>query len=158
MQEQRRQHRRTRLIRTSVIRAAAVLTAAVVLLAACGGDSGGSGAGTGYTLHTLIVNASEVDVVISYTGTEPADDITLPTCTAELLDFPLADPFSIAIDGETVLDSEADLPDGLPNDGGSDLIVELDVAKDGTKSFDRVRPGSGLTKPGKASYCPSLPG
>jgi hypothetical protein len=63
----------------------------------------------------------------------------------------------IAIDGETVIDSDVDLPDGIPNDGESDLIVRIDVAKDGTLSFDEVRPGSGLQKPSRAGYCPSLP-
>ena len=154
------QRRRPGPIRSSVIRAVAALTATVVLLAACGGGAGPSAAGGGYTLHTLIINASAADVVISYTGDVPADDITLPTCTAELLDFPLADPFSIAIDGEMVLDTAVEYPDGLPNSdqGGSDLIVELDVAKDGAKSVNgKVRPGSGLTQPSKAAYCPSLP-
>lgn len=155
MQEQRHERRRPRPIRSSIIRAAAALTASVLLLSACGGDGGGDGAGTGFTLHALIVNASASDVVVSYEG---VDDITVATCSAEVLDLPLSDPFVVSLDGDAVLDSDRDLPDGLPNDGGSDLIVEITVPKDGAASFDRVRPGSGLSKPGKASYCPSLPG
>ena len=159
MHDERMQRRRPSPIRPSAIRAVAAVTAAMLLLAACGTDEGGGGGGGGgnYTLHTLIINASTADAVVHYTGAA-ADDVTLPTCTAELIDFPLADPFTIEINGDTVLDSDADLPDGLPNEGQSDLIVELDVAADGTKSFDKVRPGSGLTKPSKAAYCPSLPG
>lgn len=156
MQEQRHERRRPRPIRSSMMRAAAALTASVLLVSACGGDSGGSGGGdTGFTLHALIVNASAADVIVSYEG---ADDVTLPTCSAVVHDFPLTDPFVVSLDGEVVLDSDRDLPDGLPNDGESDLIVGITIPKDGAATFDRVRPGSGLSKPGKASYCPSLPG
>lgn len=155
MQEQRHERRRPGSIRSSIVRAAAALTASVLLLSACGGDSGGDGGGTGHKLHTLIVNASAADVVVSYEG---VDDITLPTCSAILQDFPLSDPFVVSLDGDAVLDSDRDLPNGLPNDGQSDLIVEIMIPKDGAASFDKVRPGSGLTKPSKAAYCPSLPG
>jgi hypothetical protein len=155
MEEARMQRRRPRPIRASVWRAAAALTATVVLLAACGGDAGPSAGTTGFTLHTLIVNASAADVTITYTGSA---DKKLLTCTAELIDYPLVDPFVLAIDGDTVIDTAVALPDGLPNAGQSDLIVEVDVAKDGKKTFDKVQPGSGLTKPSKAAYCPSLPG
>lgn len=146
--------RRSRPIRSSVMRAAAALTATVVLLAACGGDAGPSGGGTGFILHTLIVNASAADVTVTYTGSA---DKKLLTCTAELIDYPLVDPFVLAIDGDTVIDSAA-LPSGLPNEGQSNLVVEVDIDKDGKKTFDSVRPGSGLAKPGKSAYCPSLPG
>jgi NAD(P)H-hydrate repair Nnr-like enzyme with NAD(P)H-hydrate epimerase domain len=140
----------------SILRATAALTATGLLLAACGGD-GGDGATAGSVLHALIINASDADVTVSYTGAD-APDVTQATCSADLHDFPLADPFTIAIDGKTVLDSDVDLPDGIPNDGASDLIVSITIAKDGTASFDRVRPGSALTKPSKAAYCPTMPG
>jgi len=142
----------------TVPRFAAMLTATAILLAACGGDTGGGNGGTGSILHALIVNASDADLTISYTGEAPAADETQATCSADTHDFPLSDPFTIAIDGKTVIDSEKDLPDGLPNQGESDLIVRIDVAKDGTATFDRVRPGSGIQKPSKAAYCPTLPG
>ena len=64
---------------------------------------------------------------------------------------------TVAVNGETVIDSDADLPDGIPNNGESDLIVRVDVAKDGTTKFDKVRPGSGMQKPSRAGYCPGLP-
>lgn len=153
MVEERMRRRRSRPIRSS-IRATAALTAAVLLLAACGGDPIPSAGGKGFLLHTLIVNASAADVTISYTGSA---DKKLPTCTAELIDFPIADPFVLSIDGSKVIDSAVALPNGLPHAGQSDLVVEIDVAKDGKKTFDSVRPGSGLTKPGKSAYCPSLP-
>ena len=156
MEELRTRRRGSRPIRFTIARAAAALTATVVLLAACGGDGGG-GDTTGSVLHALIVNASPADVTVSYTGAEPAEDVTQATCSADTHDYPLSDPFTIAIDGETVLDSDIDLPDGLPNFGESDLIVRIDVAQDGSLSFDRVRPGSGIQKPSKAAYCPQLP-
>jgi hypothetical protein len=152
------QRMRSRLRRPSrsILRAAAALTATVVLLAACGGD-GGDGTTSGAVLHALIVNASAADVTVSYTGADAAD-VTQKTCSADIHNFPLADPFTIAVDGKTVLDSAADLPDGIPNQGESDLIVRIDIAEDGTASFDRVRPGSDIGKPSKAAYCPTLPG
>jgi hypothetical protein len=156
MEEQRTWRRRPRPTRFTMVRAAAALTATLVLLAACGGDGGGNGT-TETVLHALIVNASPKDVTVSYTGAEPAEDVTQATCSSDTHDFPLSDPFSIAIDGETVLDTAVDLPEGLPNFGESDLIVRIDVAKDGSLSFDRVRPGSGIQKPSKAAYCPQLP-
>lgn len=133
----------------------AALAATAVLLAACGGDGGGDGA-SDFTLHALIVNASDADVTVTYTGAE-AQDVTQATCSADIHNFPLSDPFTIAVDGETVLDSDADLPEGLPNQGESDLIVRVDIDKEGAATFDRVRPGSDIGKPSKAAYCPTLP-
>jgi hypothetical protein len=161
MGNMRSRRRRSRPIGLTVPRAAAILTATAILLAACGGDGGGNGGGNGGTasvLHVMVVNASDAEVTISYTGQEPAEDQTQATCSADTHDFPVSDPFTIAIDGKTVLDSDVDLPDGIPNQGESDLIVRIDVATDGSATFDRVRPGSGLQKPSKAAYCPSLPG
>jgi len=142
---------RRRSARSSIVRTAAALAAAALLVGACGG--GATDTGT-HTLHVMVVNATAADVTISYTGAEPAEDETQATCSADTHDYPVSDPFVIAINGETVIDSDVDLPDGLPNDGESDLIVRIDVAKDGTTTFDKVRPGSGMQKPAKAAYCP----
>jgi len=106
----------------------------------------------------LIVNASDAEVTVTYTGTDPAEEATQASCTADIHNFPVADPFTFTIGDEVVIDSDADLPDGIPNDGESDLIVRIDIAQDGTASFDKVRPGSDIGKPSKAAYCPSLPG
>ena len=148
----------SRLLRPSrsILRATAALTATVLLLAACGGD-GSDGVTAGAVLHALIVNASDADVTVTYTGAD-APDVTQKTCSADTHDFPVSDPFTIAIDGKKVIDSDVDLPDGIPNQGESDLIVRIDIAQDGTASFDKVRPGSDIGKPSKAAYCPSLPG
>lgn len=157
MELQRLGSRRPRPFRFTVWRATAALTATVLLLAACGGDGSGDGATAGTVLHALIVNASATDVTVSYTGADPADDVTQATCSATVVSFPLADPFTVSIDGEVVLDSDVDLPDGIPNQGESDLIVRIDIDKDGKASFDKVRPGSDIGKPSKAAYCPTLP-
>jgi hypothetical protein len=156
MELQRLGSRRPRPFRFTVWRATAALTATVLLLAACGGDGSGDGATSGTVLHALIVNASATDVTVSYTGADAADE-TQGTCSATVVNFPLADPFTVSIDGEVVLDSDVDLPDGIPNQGESDLIVRIDIDKDGKASFDKVRPGSDIGKPSKAAYCPTLP-
>jgi len=155
MEKMRIRDRRPRPFGFTVLRAAAMLTAMAILVAACGGDETGNGAAS--VLHVLVVNASDADATISYTGAEPADDETQKTCSADTHNYPVSDPFVIAINGVTVIDSDVDLPDGIPNDGESDLIVRVDVAKDGTTKFDKVRPGSGMQKPSRAGYCPSLP-
>jgi hypothetical protein len=142
---------RRRSTRSSILRTAAVLAAAALLLGACGGGSVDTGS---HTLHVMVVNATDADVTIGYTGAEPAEDQTQKTCSADTHDYPVSDPFVISINGETVIDSDVDLPDGIPNDGESDLIVRIDVAKDGTATFDKVRPGSGMQKPAKTAYCP----
>src|SRR5580765_5059457 len=98
---QRLRRRKGPMIGFSVPRAAAALAATAILLGACGGDEGATG-GTGSTLHVMVVNASAADVTISYTGAEPADDQTQATCSADTHDFPVSDPFTIAIDGKTV--------------------------------------------------------
>jgi hypothetical protein len=159
MEEERMGRQRPGPIRSSIARAVAGLSVAAVLLAACGGGGGGNGGNTEHTVHTLVINASAADVTVTYVGAETIEE-PLPTCKAALLDFPLADPFQILIDGETVIDTDIDLPDGLPNaiDGYSDLIVEVAIDKEGVATFDKIRPGGGLTKPSTAAFCPTLPG
>ncbi len=161
MQEPRRVRHEPRSMRSATTRATAALTATMILLVACGGGGGGgNGEAADNVVHTLIINASAADVTVRYVGNVDTIDTPLPTCSAELLDFPLSDPFQVLIDGTTVIDTDVDLPDGLPNaiDGYSDLIVEIAIDTEGVATFDRIRPGSGLTKPSKASYCASLPG
>ncbi len=150
------------------------LVAVALVLAACGGDGGGGGGGGGGTpatlLHTLITNATDADVTIGYSRDgEPEPDQVVPTCTAALIDYPLSDPFQLFVDGVTVIDTFADLPEGLPNGGESDLIVQVNINKDGSVdligrqdqpvSVDQaVRPGRGMSKPSTSAFCPVLPG
>jgi hypothetical protein len=149
------------------------LVAVALLLAACGGN-GGNGNGNGNepsaVLHALIVNASDVEVIVGYSADgAPEPDLAVPSCEAALQDYPLADPFVVTIDGETVIDTFVDLPDGLPNDGESDLNLQIDIKKDGTVAMINaqgapasadvaLRPGRGFSKPSKSAFCPTLPG
>jgi hypothetical protein len=161
MEEERMGRQRPGVFRSSISRAVAGLSVAAVLLAACGGGggNGGNGGATAHTVHALVINASAADVTVTYVGAETIEE-PLPTCKAALLDFPLADPFQILIDEETVIDTDIDLPDGLPHalDGYTDLIVEVAIDKEGVATFDAIRPGGGLTKPSTAAFCPVLPG
>lgn len=141
------------------LKSTAALAAVTLLLAACGGDGGNGGNGPTAILHTLIINASEADVTVGFSRDgEPEPDQVVPTCEAALIDYPLADPFQLFIDGETVIDTFEDLPEGLPNDGESDLIVQVNISREGEVTSDNVRPGRGVSKPSKASFCPTLPG
>lgn len=130
------------------------------LLAACGGGGGGSGGGDGTaaTLHALVVNASENDVAVTYTDADgtPTEEV-METCTARVLEFPVTDPFQVAVDGTVVVDS-ATLPEGLPGGGESDLIVKVDVDREGVAEFDTVRPGRSISIPARSAYCATLPG
>ena len=131
-----------------------------LLLAACGGGSGGGGGGGegAATLHALVVNAMETDATVTYTdaaGT-PTEQV-VETCTAPVLEFPVSDPFQIAVDGTTVIDSTT-LPEGVPGFGESDLVVKIDIAKDGSAEFDEVRTGRTISPPARSAYCATLPG
>lgn len=130
------------------------------LLAACGGGSGGGGGGdgTGATLHALVVNASEGDAAVTYTDADgtPTEEV-LETCTARVLEFPITDPFQIAVDGTTVVDS-ATLPEGLPGAGESDLVVKIDIDREGVAEFDSLRAGRSISIPARSAYCATLPG
>ncbi len=138
-----------------------LLPAVALVLAACGGGDGGGGGGgpaTAAKLHALIVNAAETDAAVTYTDASgtPTDE-TVATCSAKVLDLPLTDPFTLAVDGSTIIDSN-ELAAGLPNGGTSDLVVQVKIARDGTASFDSVRPGRSVTPPARSAYCPTLPG
>lgn len=137
------------------------LLVSAALLAACGGSSGSqAGNVTDQVLRVMYINAWEGDITVGYTGTS-AEDRVIPTCTAEGVEYPLAAPFTITVDGEVVVDSEVDYPGGtlaLPNGGESDLMVQVDIDKDGVASYDEIRPGRGISRPSTSSFCPTLPG
>lgn len=151
--------------------ASVAILAMAMLLVACGGDGGGGGGGGqgAVKLHALIVNASPDDVTIGYLGDgTAADDQVVPTCTAALIDFDLADPFQLTVDGTPAIDTEVDLPGGLPNDGESALVLQVNITKDGTVTLgedpnhlgaeNALKPGRGYSTPSTASFCPTLPG
>lgn len=130
-----------------------------LILAACGdGGGGGGGGGDAAVMRALVVNAMETDATVTYTdagGT--ATDQAVETCTAPVLEFTLSDPFQIAVDGTTVVDSTT-LPEGVPGFGESDLVVKIDIARDGTAEFDEVRIGRTISPPARSAYCATLPG
>ena len=136
-----------------------LLAGVALILAACGGGGGGGGGGTTTAkLHALIVNAGEGDAAVTYTDADGLPtEATVPTCTAQVLEFPVTDPFSVSI-GDTVVVDSAQLPAGLPGAGETDLVVQVNVARDGTATFDSVRAGRSISIPARSAYCATLPG
>lgn len=140
-------------------RSALPMVGLTLLLAACGGGGGGGGDGeAANVIHALVVNAMETDATVTYTdaGGTPTEQV-VETCSAPVLEFPLTDPFQIAIDGTVLIDS-AQLPEGMPGFGESDLVVKIDIARDGTAEFDEVRIGRTISPPARSAYCATLPG
>jgi hypothetical protein len=131
----------------------------VVVLTACGGGGGGGGGGsaTGSIVHLLVVNKSADPATITYTGAEAAPDDSVDSCKAVLADYPLANPFTVAINGTVSFDS-ATLPDGLPNGGEGDMVLKITINSDGTVEFDDPAPGRRISPPGTTAICPTLPG
>ncbi len=136
-----------------------LMAGVALLLAACGGGGGGGGGGnTTAKLHALIVNAGEEAAAVAYTDADGAPtEASVDTCTAQVLEFPVTDPFQLSI-GDTVVVDSAQLPEGVPGGGESDLVVQVKVARDGTATFDSVRPGRSISIPARSSYCATLPG
>ena len=130
-----------------------------MVLAACGGGGtgGGGGATTGSTVHLLVVNKSADPATIAYTGAEAAPEDSVESCKAVLADYPLADPFTVAINGTVGFDS-ATLPEGLPNGGVGDMVLKMTINDDGTVEFDDPAPGRRISPPGTTAICPTLPG
>ena len=134
------------------------LSLLAVVLAACGGGStGGGGGATGSTVHLLVINKSADEATFTYTGAEVAPDGTVASCKATLADYPLADPFTVAIYGTVGFDS-ATLPEGLPNGGVGDMVLKMTLNEDGTVEFDDPAPGRRISPPGSTAICPTLPG
>jgi hypothetical protein len=134
-----------------------VLTAVLaVSLAACGGGGGGGGGGGAHAIHVLIVNHTDKDVnLTSSTGDPLASSSAKPpiaSCKAGVVDFALSDPFTISVDGKVVIDSTK-LPAGIPNQGESDVVTQIDANKDGSVVFDSVRVGSKISPPAELGIC-----
>jgi hypothetical protein len=120
-------------------------------LVACGGGDGGGGE-TVAMLHLLVINHSDADVTVGYSQADtPAEDQTVATCSAEIFDYPLADPYVITINGETAVDSSTLAQ--VPGDFATDIVTELEVAEDGSATAEDPRLGSRLSKPPKLSIC-----
>lgn len=134
-----------------------VLTAVLaVSLAACGGGGGGGGGNTSTKIHVLVVNHTPNPVdVTSSTGAPLAssqDQPPIASCKSGLVDFALSDPFTISVDGKVVIDS-TQLPTGIPNQGQSDVVTQIDANKDGTVVFTPLQVGSKISPPAELGIC-----
>lgn len=135
-----------------------VLTAVLaVSLAACGGGGGGGGGGNFSTkIHVLLVNHTQKDVNVTSSTGAPLDSSQskppIASCKSGVIDFPLQDPFTISVDGKVVIDS-TQLPTGIPNQGQSDVVTQIDANKDGSVVFDSVRVGSKISPPAELGIC-----
>ncbi len=128
------------------------LTAAVVLasmIAACGGGGGDNGGGP-VILHLLVVNGSKQDATVGYTaGGEAQPDKVLKTCTAEIYDLPVADPFTVTVNRAPALESSSFK---FPLD--SSLIAEVDIDAAGKVTVgEEIAYGPVLGKPAADSIC-----
>ena len=128
-------------------------TAAMVVLAsviaACGGGGGDNGGGP-VTLHLLVVNGSKQDATVGYTaGGEAQPDKVLKTCTDEIYDLPVADPFTVSINGAPALESSSFK---FPLD--SSLIAEVDIDTAGKVTVgEEIAYGPVQGKPAADSIC-----
>jgi hypothetical protein len=94
---------------------------------------------------------------VVYTGAEAAPEASAESCDSLLSDYPLADPFTVTINGNVAFDS-ATLPNGLPNGGAGDTVLELTINTDGTVTAKDPKPGRQISPPGQTFICPTLPG
>jgi hypothetical protein len=133
----------------------AITVVLAVSLAACGGGGGGGG-NANTKIHVLLVNHTKADVNVTSSTGDPlsssADKPPIASCKSGIIDFSLSDPFTISVDGKVVIDSTK-LPAGVPNNGASDVVTEIDANKDGTVVFDSVRVGSKISPPAELGIC-----
>jgi hypothetical protein len=134
--------------------ALAVTVVLAVLVAACGGGGdGGGGGGASAKLHLLVVDGQKQDATISYTaGGQAQPDVTLTQCTAEIYDLPLADPFTVTINGTVALDSST-YAGGIPDNFQSDIVAEIDIDSTGKTSVASLNLGTLISKPAQLSIC-----
>lgn len=134
---------------------AGLMVLLVLSLAACGGGNGGGG-NVNTKIHVLLVNHTSKDVnVTSSTGaplSSSADQPPIKSCKSGIIDFALKDPFTISVDDKVVIDS-SQLPAGIPNQGQSDVVTQIDAKKDGTVVFDSVRVGGKISPPAELGIC-----
>ena len=134
----------------------APIVALALLLAACGGGGGGGGGGGSSLLHVLIVNHTQKDVNVTYSGGEPVassqDKPPVKTCTAAVIDYPLGpDPFTVSIDGKVQVDSAKQIVQ-LENQGQADAVTQIDVYDDHTTDTG-VAVGQFIQKPAQIGIC-----
>jgi hypothetical protein len=133
-----------------------VTTTLTLVLAACGGGGGGGGGGGAPAVfHVLIVNHTKTDASVTYSAGEPlpsADKPPVKSCTAKQIDYPLSDQFTLTVNGKVEVDT-AQIQGGVPNQGQSDVQVQIDLNKDGSVDSSGVRVGSKMEKPAQLGIC-----
>lgn len=150
------------------IRVVAVLTALTLLMAACGGGSdggGGGGGNTDYVLYVLFVNRDPNGPhTVSYSGgaalASSPDSETAESCTAVIVQYAVEVPFEVLVDDVPIVISD-ELPNGVPQDGETNMITQIDVQDDGTavsitgdsSNGSAVVAGTNLSKPAAISIC-----
>jgi hypothetical protein len=134
-----------------------LLGLAIVLaipLAACGG--GGGGGGGVHTVHVLLVNHTDKEANMTYSGGEPLgsspDKLPIAGCHAGVIDYVLTDPFTIEVNGQKALDS-AEVTGGIPRSGETDVVVWIDLKKDGSLSNRGINVGSRVVAPAQFGIC-----
>jgi hypothetical protein len=122
----------------------------IALIAGCGGGGGGDNGNEPLVLHLLVVNGSKQDATVGYTaGGEAQPDKVLKTCTDEIYDLPVADPFTVTINGAPALQSSSFK---FPLD--SSLIAEVDIDTTGKVSVgEALAYGPVQGKPAADSIC-----
>jgi hypothetical protein len=141
-------------VRIGLIGMTLVLSAA---LAACGGGGDGGGGGGATKLHVLLVNHTDAPANVTYSGGAPTGDSPakppIASCKSGQVDFPLVDPFTLSVNDKVVIDT-SQLPQGVPNQGQSDVVVQLDLNKDGNVvDTISLRVGSKISPPSDNSIC-----
>jgi hypothetical protein len=145
----------------------AVALVLALLMSACVSGDGGGGGGNGdseYVLRVMVVNYHSEPHSLSYSNGEPlpssTDEPTAEGCSAIIVDYALSVPFELLIDGMPVMISD-ELPEGVPQDGETDLVAIIDVLEDGTaqpstdqSSGGALEPGRQVGKPAAVSICP----
>jgi hypothetical protein len=146
---------------------AVALVLALLMTACVSGDGGGGGNGgdeTDYVLRVMVVNYHDQPHTLSYSNGAPLDisedSETAEACSAIIVAYALAVPFELLVDGVPVMVSD-ELPEGVPQDGETDLVAIIDILEDGTaqpsadqSSGGALEPGRQVGKPAAVSICP----
>ena len=149
------------------IRSAAALAALTLLMAACtsGGGGGGGGGNTDYILYVLLVNRDpNAAHTVSYSGgaalASSPDSETAESCAAVIVHYAVEVPFEVIVDDAPIVISD-ELPNGVPEDGETNMVTQIDVQSDGTavsiigdsSNGSAVVAGTNLSKPAAISIC-----
>ena len=144
---------------------AVIATVALALSACAGGaNSGGGGGESEYILRVLVVNANSAAHTLSYSGGAPLADSPDPEevepCDAIIVWYPVEVPFELLIDDVPVIISD-ELPEGVPLDGETDMVANINILEDGTAEPDEgdsvrgqsVEAGRNVNKPASTGIC-----